>query len=268
VDGLEWKRSKWSGAGQKYYRLAEALSVRWADALIADAVGIADYYQTEFGASTEVIAYGAPILEGLLTDRLAELNLKAGEFHLVVARFEPENNVEMIVHGYQSSSARHPLVVVGGAPYSDEYTQAVHSAAKDDPRIRFLGPVWDQEQLDQLYGHATTYLHGHSVGGTNPSLLRAMGAGAAVGAFDVVFNREVLGSEAQFFSNASGVAKLVESAEADPQQIRSYGELCRDRALAEYRWDDVASGYEDLAMRLSKGETRRRESSGRRSRDS
>lgn len=264
VDGLEWRRAKWGGAGRRFYRGSEAIAVRWADALIADAQGIADYYRDEFGATTELIAYGAPILADLPDDRLADLDLDAGRFHLVVARFEPENHVELIVDGFRRSGARWPLVVVGSAPYADEYTARVHAAAGGDPRIRLIGGVWDQVQLDQLYHHAATYLHGHSVGGTNPSLLRAMGAGASVGAFDVSFNRGVLGDTGRFFADAAGVAALVEAAEASPAEAKELGLAARDRAAAEYRWDDVAVAYERLAERLAGGYSRRREVGGRR----
>ncbi|MDQ1736828.1 MAG: hypothetical protein QOH56_3079, partial [Pseudonocardiales bacterium] len=121
VDGLEWKRAKWGGTGRRYYRGAEALSVRWSDALIADAQGIADYYREEFSAETELIAYGAPILTELGADKLTDLGLEPREFHLAVARFEPENHVAEIVEGYVASSAKAPLVVVGSAPYADSY---------------------------------------------------------------------------------------------------------------------------------------------------
>ncbi|HKY15325.1 MAG TPA: DUF1972 domain-containing protein [Microthrixaceae bacterium] len=264
VDGLEWRRAKWSGAGQRYYRGAESLAVRWADALIADAQGIADYYREEFDASTAVIAYGAPVLRDVPDDRLAELGLAANRYHLVVARFEPENHVEMIVAGYRRSSAELPLVVVGAAPYSDDYTASVHQTASGDSRIRLLGSVWDQTQLDQLYAHSRVYLHGHSVGGTNPSLLRAMGAGAAISAYDVGFNREVLGDGCWVFSSASDVARAVESAEADCPGSAAYGAALRERAAAHYRWDDVAAAYDELALRLADGWTRRHEASGRR----
>ncbi|NKY40784.1 DUF1972 domain-containing protein, partial [Cellulomonas septica] len=214
VDGLEWRRAKWGGAGRRYYRAAEALAVRWSDALIADAAGIADYYTAEFGARTEQIAYGAPLLDDLGTGMLADAGLEPRGYHLVVARFEPENHVELVVEGYRRSGARLPLVVVGSAPYADEYTRRVHAAADD--RVRFLGGVWDQDLLDQLYAHALTYLHGHSVGGTNPSLLRAIGAGAPTVAYDVSFNREVLGDAGRWFATPDDVARLVEDAEADP----------------------------------------------------
>jgi len=260
VDGLEWRRAKWGGAGRRYYRAAEALAVRWSDALIADAQGIADYYRREFDAPTTLLTYGAPLIEPG-SDRLAELGLEPGGYHLVVARFEPENHVDVIVDGYRRSPAAKPLVVVGSAPYSDEYTARVHGLADD--RVRFLGGVWDQTQLDQLYGNCFTYLHGHSVGGTNPSLLRAIGAGAAVLAFDVDFNREVTAESGHYWRSADDVAALLAAAEADPSGV--YDDGIRARGLAtRYDWDAVATGYEDLARRLLVRDVPRRRPSGRR----
>ena len=247
VDGLEWRRAKWGSVGRRYYKAAERMSVRWSDALIADAAGIGDYYAETHNAATNLIAYGAPQVSGA-TNRLAELNLAAGGYHLVVARFEPENHVEEIVRGYVASGARLPLVVVGSAPYAPEYTQRISDAA--DERVRLLGGVWDQELLDQLYTGALVYLHGHSVGGTNPSLLRAIGAGAATDAYDVVFNREVLGASGRYFRTPSDVAALVESAEADTAAVKARGLLARAEAR-RYDWDDVADKYEDLARRLA-----------------
>ncbi|WP_029290013.1 DUF1972 domain-containing protein [Cellulomonas sp. HZM] len=249
VDGLEWRRAKWGANGRRYYRAAEQLAVRWSDALVADAQGIADYYADEFGARTRLLAYGAPRVD-VGTERLAELGLVAGGFHVVVARFEPENHVLEAVQGYVRSSAELPLVVVGSAPYSDTYTAAVRAAAGDDPRVRLLGGVWDQELLDQLYAGASTYVHGHSVGGTNPSLLRAIGAGTATIAYDVAFNREVLRSEGLYFADAAELAGHLERAESDPAATTRRGEALRLRAL-DYDWDDVTAGYERLALDLA-----------------
>lgn len=261
VDGLEWKRAKWGPIGQRYYRMAECMAVRWSDALIADAQGIVDYYRTEFGAPTTLLTYGAPVIDPG-TDRLHDLGLEPGGFHLVVARFEPENHVDLIVDGYRRSSATKPLVVVGSAPYADAYTREVHRLA--DGRVRFLGGVWDQGQLDQLYAHCYTYLHGHSVGGTNPSLLRAIGAGATVLAFDVDFNREVVAEAGRYFSSPVDVARLVEAAESDPVAVRHAGR--RSRVLARrYDWDSVAAGYEQLALDLAARRFPTRRPSGRRS---
>jgi glycosyltransferase involved in cell wall biosynthesis len=260
VDGLEWQRAKWGGAGRRYYRTAESLAVRWSDALIADARGIADYYRREFDAPTTLLTYGAPLIEPG-ADRLAELGLEPGGYHLVVARFEPENHVDVIVDGYRRSSATKPLVVVGSAPYSDEYTARVHGLADD--RVRFLGGVWDQTQLDQLYSNCFTYLHGHSVGGTNPSLLRALGGGAAVLAFDVDFNREVTAESGHYWRSADDVAALVAAAEADPARVHADGARALQLATG-YDWDDVAAGYEQLARRLVARDVPDRRPTGRR----
>src|SRR4051812_621776 len=242
VDGLEWKRAKWGPVGQRYYRVAETMAVRWSDVLIADANGIADYYRSEFGAPTTLLTYGAPLIQPG-SDRLAELGLTPGEYHLAVARFEPENHVDVIVEGYTRSAAAKPLVVVGSAPYSDAYTARVHAAADD--RVRFLGGVWDQVQLDQLYAHSYTYLHGHSVGGTNPSLLRAIGAGAAVVAYDVDFNREVVGDAGRYFATPADVAAHLVAVEDDPEATALAGRRAVELA-ARHDWDEGTGGYEEV----------------------
>ena len=247
VDGLEWMRSKWQGLGRRYYRVAESMAVRWSDALIADAQGIADYYRMEFDADTELISYGAPIVSDERRERLQRLGVEAGKFHLVVARFEPENHVDVIVDGYRRSAATLPLVVVGSAPYADEHTARIHSLADD--RVQFTGGLWDQDLLDELYANCATYLHGHSVGGTNPSLLRAIGAGAATIAYDVNFNREVVQDAAQYFRTAEDVAAQLEYAEAFPDETAARG--VRARTLAyRYDWDEVSASYEALCERL------------------
>lgn len=256
VDGLEWQRAKWGRIGRAYYQRAEWLSVRLSPAIIADAQGIADYYTRRYRAPSELIAYGAPIIHAG-ADRLVDADVAPGQFHLVVARFEPENNVETIVRGYRDSRARKPLVVVGSAPYAAAYSARIEEAAAGDDRIRLLGGIWDDELLDQLYGNCATYLHGHSVGGTNPSLLRALGAGAPVIAFDCVFNREVAGDTGRYFPDAASVATAVEDAEEDADAVRARGDQGRERVRARYDWDDVTTRYEALAYRLRRRRRRR-----------
>lgn len=253
MDGLEWKRSKWGGRGRDYYRWAEQYGVRNADALIADAPGIADYYRRAFDVDTELIRYGAPLLQGTATAPIEHLGLRSGGYHLVVARFEPENHVLELVAGYHRSDAALPLVVVGAAPYAAAYTRSIHEAAEADPRIRLLGAVYDQDLLDALYEHAYSYAHGHSVGGTNPSLLRAMGAGTPVVAFDVDFNRETLGGDGWFFASDADAGTRFIEIERRPDLAAASGERLRRRAETHFRWDDVAARYEDLAQRLAAG---------------
>jgi glycosyltransferase involved in cell wall biosynthesis len=251
MDGLEWQRSKWSRVGKTYYRLAERRGVRVADALVADAQGIADYYQQRHAASTELIAYGAPIRPAKEEDAAAisRFGVQPNEYHLVVARFEPENHVAEIVRGYVTSDAKLPLLVVGSNPYPGEYTQTIEGLATDE-RVRLTGSIWDQELLDALYANCRSYLHGHSVGGTNPSLLRAMGAGAPCIAWDVAFNREVL-SSGFYFSDVADLKQHLRAVEEDELDALAMGEANRVRASSAYNWDDVAMKYEALLVRLA-----------------
>jgi glycosyltransferase involved in cell wall biosynthesis len=249
VDGLEWKRSKWSGIGRRYYQYAERLAVRWADRLIADAEAIRTYYAQRYGAGSTYIPYGAPIQAPREPTRLEGLDLEPGGYHLVVARMEPENNVDVIVAGYAESNAGLPLVVVGTAPHAAEYERTVRELAGDRD-VRFLGSVWDQELLDELYANTALYLHGHSVGGTNPSLLRAMGAAAPAAAFDVIFNRDVLGETGEYFADPADAAALIEGAEREPGAVTARGIAARARAAENYDWDAVADQYESLCEEL------------------
>jgi len=250
LDGLEWKRAKWHGVGARYFRLAERWSVRWADAVVADARAIADHVRETHGRESVFIPYGAPLVDAG-SDRLAERGLEAGTYHLAVARFEPENHVAELVEGRLRSAATAPLVVVGGAPYAEAYERTVRDRAAGDSRVRFLGAEWDQGLLDQLYAGAISYLHGQSVGGTNPSLLRAMSAGVSVTAWDVVFNREVSAGQARYVADADGVAAALAADEADPVARKERGEVLREHARSTYRWDDVARAYEDLCRGLA-----------------
>jgi glycosyltransferase involved in cell wall biosynthesis len=262
VDGLEWKRDKWGGTARRYYRWAEQQSVRSADALIADAQGIVDYYRDEFAVPTELISYGTRILQNPAGDRLRELGLTPNGYHLAVARFEPENHVDVIIEGFLRSSSQLPLVVVGSAPYAGAHGRRIAALAAD-PRVRLLGGLWDQDQLDQLYAHAVSYLHGHSVGGTNPSLLRAMGASTAAIAWDVGFNREVLGVFGAYFRDSATLASLIEDAEFNPHHTLEVGVALQHRAGLLYNWGHVTDGYEDLAYRLVAGYSTQGQSPGR-----
>ncbi|GAA2902916.1 glycosyltransferase [Pseudonocardia halophobica] len=250
VDGLEWKRAKWGPNGRRYYLANEQLSVALADELIADAVGIQDYYRERYGAQSIFIPYGAPIQEHCDFARLRELELDARGYHLVVARLEPENHVDVIIEGYLQSKATKPLVVVGSVPYPSDHQRRIRELAATDARVRLVGGVWDQDLLDALYAGAASYLHGHSVGGTNPSLLRAMGAGANVIAWDVNFNREVLGAYGSFFARPQQLAERIDATEADLPAAEANGVGARERAAEAYGWDDVALEYEQLCVDL------------------
>lgn len=251
VDGLEWRRGKWGPAGRRYYLASERLAVRWADRLIVDARAIGDYYEHRYERTGSYLPYGAPIASAGAHGRLGQLALSPQAYHLAVARLEPENHVDVIVAAHRRSSARLPLVVVGGARYGERYVRRLNEIAAQDERIRLVGGIWDQQLLDELYVNAVTYIHGHSVGGTNPSLLRAMGAATPVLALDVAFNREVLGDTGAYFQDAATLAELVEQAEIHLTRAAARGQAGQDRARRLYDWDAVADGYERLCLDLA-----------------
>lgn len=253
VDGLEWKRGKWGPAGRRYYLANERVSVWLADELISDAEGIADYYRQRYNTESMFLPYGAPIRDTDDLSRLAELDLTENGYHLIVARLEPENQVDTIIEGYLASDAQLPLIVVGSVPYESDHEKRIQSLAASDPRIRRLGGVWDQDLLDTLYAGAASYLHGHTVGGTNPSLLRAMGAGANVIAWDVNFNREVLGENGTFFNGLSQLCNALEDTESDPAAATERGTRAQTHAADTYRWDEVTKGYEQLCEEMRAG---------------
>ena len=210
LDGLESKREKWRGVGAKYYRWAERASVKWGVEVIADAQAIADHVQRMYGRTCIVIPYGAEVIDPG-SDRLGELDLEPQGYHLIVARFEPENHVLDAVHAYRQSardaSARRrrqrPVLAVvrrQGARGRARRSHASGSPAASTTRACSTSST----------PTASTYIHGHSVGGTNPSLLRAMGAGAPVLAYDVEFNREVTAGEAFFWADADALTPLLD----------------------------------------------------------
>lgn len=259
LDGLESRREKWRGTGARYYRWAERLATKQADEVIADAAAIADHVQRAYGRACVTIPYGAQVIDPG-AGRLGELDLVRRDYHLVVARMEPENHVLEAVHGYAISDETRPLVVVGSAPYSRWYIDQVEEVARANSGIHLLGSIYDDELLNQLYANARSYIHGHSVGGTNPSLLRAMGAGAPVLAFDCEFNREVTADRAFFWSDADALARIfdvVADGEVD-SELSDMADAGRERVREHYRWDSVADSYEALIVELDRTRSRRR----------
>lgn len=251
VDGLEWQRAKWSGAGRRYYRACEKAAVRLASELIADAPGIQAYYLATHGATSRMIPYGANVVTEPALGRLEEVGLRPCEYHLVVARLEPENNVHVILEGYRRSRCVLPLVIVGAAPYAKAYVRTLSATASADSRVRMLGAIWDQELLDALYAGASTYVHGHSVGGTNPGLLRAMGAGARVLAYDVCFNRDVVENTGSFWITAEDLALTLAAAEDDRPALGTKNSAAIARVAERYSWDTVSDAYEQMCLEVS-----------------
>ncbi len=243
-DGLEWARAKWGFAAKSYFRLMEWASLRTANRIIADAYAIEANLAGRHGrlSACTVIPYGCEVIEDPPSmDVLADWSLDPRGYYLVVCRLEPENHVLEILDGFHRSASDKQLVVVGNHLQDNSYVRQLRAVR--DSRIKMIGTVYQSVKLTALRYHSFGYLHGHSVGGTNPSLLEAMGCGNLILAHDNPFNRETLDGNGEFFRNAAELAALVDRADVDGlngARLRAGAKL---RAKTCYRWPDIVARY-------------------------
>ncbi len=249
TDGLGWQRRKWGALQRRYYRWSEAVCARIATWLVTDSREMQRYYRTTYRTDSTFIPYSGEVGDPPDIAALKRFGVEPGGYYLVVARIEPENNVDLIIREYRASGVARPLVVVGSSPYGTPYAAAI--AAEADEKVLCLGGIFDSAALNALYADCYAYLHGHEVGGTNPSLLRAMHGGAACIPIDVVFHREVVGDDTPYFAKAPGsLSAILSRLDADPAEVRRLGAAARARVDALYRWDAVAAAYATLVRDL------------------
>ncbi len=245
MDGIEWVRSKWSWPARFWLRSMEAVAMWTPSRVIADAQGIRDFLESRHGRMppTSVIPYGAPVTEtppdaGLLGD----WGLEPDSYYLVVCRLEPENHVLEILRGYSLSGTARPLIVVGNHETGTQYVRKLMETEGD--RVRFVGAVYDQNKLLALRYYCRAYFHGHSVGGTNPSLLEAMGCGNAIIAHDNPFNREVAGGAGMYFESEADIPALVDEVEHhDADRRKHLSGMAVSRIRECYSWEAIVDKY-------------------------
>ena len=190
MDGLEWKRSKWNNLLKKFIKYCEKRAVKLSDFLVADNPGIEDYYRENYNVKNiRYIAYGAELFNNPNIKYLKEFNVEPYNYYMLVARLEPENNVEMILDGYLLSNSKEPFIVVGGL--KNKYAKYLLNKYRNKKNIRFVGGIYNYDKLSSLRWYAKLYFHGHSVGGTNPSLLEAMASNAYIAAHNNFFNKYI-----------------------------------------------------------------------------
>jgi glycosyltransferase involved in cell wall biosynthesis len=244
TDGIEWKRSKWSFAQRCYLALAEALSVLFASRIVADAEAIASYLRRRYRGlrRMSLVAYGAePPAETPPRAAIGEWGLQPDEYYLVVCRLEPENHVLEVIEGFIQSHSSLPIVVLGNITTPNNYVRKLLTYRSD--QVRFLGTVYEQEKLEALRVHARSYIHGHSVGGTNPSLLEAMACSNLVIAHDNPFNREVLAEAGLYFSTSDQLASVVNLVDEHRVDVEILRRRTREIISSRYRWDQIADAY-------------------------
>ncbi|MEZ5038824.1 MAG: DUF1972 domain-containing protein [Saprospiraceae bacterium] len=248
MDGLEWKRSKYSPLVQRFLYKMEAWAAQKADALVADSEVIQTYLKDHYQQDAAFIPYGAHLGISPNVQDLAPWGLVAKQYFLAIARFVPENNLEPIIQGYLASQHPFPLVLVGELRHRyGQYLQKRYASS----RVVFIGSIYDQAMLDSLRFHAGLYFHGHSVGGTNPSLLEAMACQVPICAHDNPFNRAVLGTEALYFEGDKAISAHLSNWEqiAFPfQWIVANAEKIQHK----YHWEKILDAYEGLFGRMLK----------------
>ncbi|MCA8922076.1 MAG: glycosyltransferase [Planctomycetes bacterium] len=253
LDGIERMRRKWGWAGRLWSRVSERLAMAMADAPVADAAVIHDYYARRHGRELSTIAYGgdhAPAdLDPAILDRYG---LKPGEYVLVVGRLEPENNALLVINAYRRVSGNKLLAVVGDAPYADGYRREVLQAA--GRRVRCLGGVYGADYF-ALQRYAACYVAAGEVGGTHPSVLEAMCDGGPIVANDVPEHREVLGEAALYYvpDNEASLAQRIEEVLGDRARAKALVEAARARIRERYRWAAIVTQYEALFAQLCAG---------------
>ncbi len=214
MDGQEWKRSKYSNLVQKFLKKAEKWAVNQSDELISDSRGIQNYIKKEYNKTSHFIAYGADIVHDFDEKVLDKYQLNKNDYNLVIARLEPENNIETIIKGHLNNREI-TLVIIG----SIENKFGKYLKEKYGSWVTFLGANYNFEELNSLRHFSKLYFHGHSVGGTNPSLLEAMACGCNIIAHNNPFNKDVLEQNAHFFETENDIKKIVEENKVISQEV-------------------------------------------------
>lgn len=242
MDGMEWKRSKFGKRTQQFLMKAENWAVKTSDYLVADSLGIKDYLDEKYKAKSTYIPYGAHIFEYPEKAVLNEYDLKKNEYNMLIARLEPENSIEIILDGVVKSDTVMPFLVIGN--HETAYGEYLKNKFKADVRIQFLGGIYDMNKLDNLRFYSNLYFHGHTVGGTNPSLLEAMASSAFICANDNPFNKYILEEDAVYFKNSIDVAKVIDSQRKFSAQPIILNNI--EKIKTKYSWEMIINQYEEL----------------------
>jgi glycosyltransferase involved in cell wall biosynthesis len=244
MDGLEWKRSKYSVPVKKFLKYAEKLAVKNSHALVADSEAIRQYLYDQYGVASTYIPYGAEVYDASAYGRLKELKVEKGRYYLLIARLQPDNHIEEAIKGVLDSGTGMPLLIVGNT-MNKHGRNLIKKYASE--QIRFTGGIFDSELLNQLRYNCAFYFHGHSAGGTNPSLLEAMAASALICAHNNPFNKAVLGSDAYYFTSEKDISRLLpNNPKPTPAMISNNLQKIRTR----YDWDKVIDDYLDLFKKI------------------
>jgi glycosyltransferase involved in cell wall biosynthesis len=246
MDGLEWKRDKYSKPVQLFLKYAEKLAIRHSDFYIADSVIIQEYLRSKYGVEAEYIAYGADLLNEQILQKSPNTFFEKPNHFLLMARMEPENNVETILEGFHKSSATKNFIAIGDA--ENRFGKYLVNKFKNDSRIIFKGPVFEQDSVSRFLANTYIYFHGHSVGGTNPSLLQAMANSVLIASHNNVFNKSVLQNDALYFSSEEDVKKIVEKRLFGEKEERMINNNLK-KINYDFTWNKIIDQYETFIFK-------------------
>jgi len=245
MDGLEWKRTKYSKPVQQFLRYAEKLAVKHSNYYISDSMVIRSYLAEKYAINSQYIPYGADMLTEVEREQIDVNEALNEDYFLLMARMEPENNIEAILEGFNNSNSPRKFKVLGDT--GNRFGKFITNRFKNDDRIQFKGAIFDNTKVRALQNNSYLYFHGHSVGGTNPSLLEAMASEALIAAHDNPFNKSVLNADAFYFSNAKGVQQLVENVQRkDTEQLMVRNNL--QKIQYQFSWEKVIEEYESFIL--------------------
>lgn len=264
-DGHEWMRTKWATPIRWYWKQSERMMVRYSDLVICDSINIERYIHEQYDGkglhgsnpTTTYIAYGADLTPSTLTDDAPALQnwyqahgLTAGNYYLIVGRFVPENSFEVMIREFMCSHTTRDLAIITGSnePFQNMLERKLHFS--EDPRIKFVGTCYDQDLLKKIRENAYAYIHGHTVGGTNPSLIESLGSTRLNLLVDVGFNQEVAEDSALYWGREPGqLAELIDRADAlSAKEINTLATKARERVMEQYTWQKICDAYENVLV--------------------
>lgn len=244
MDGLEWKRSKYNKPTQRFLKWAESLAARNAHSLVADSPAIRDHLIVHYNKIPIYIPYGAEVFTQPDQTVIEKYGLLPSQYFLLIARMEPENNIEMIIQGHLSSESNYPLFVIGNI--TNKFGKYITSKY-NDPKIKYSDAIYNKTELDNLRYYSALYFHGHSVGGTNPSLIEAMACECCIVANDNRFNKAVLNGEAGYFSTAEDILSIINNPEA-VSDAEQWKKINIEKIRTIYNQEKIVDSYEKMML--------------------
>lgn len=249
MDGLEWKRTKYSEKTKRFLKYAEKLGVKYSDHLISDSIGIQDYLKATYGKNSVFIPYGANVFENPSPGILNQYQLTAYNYDMLIARLEPENSIETILDGVVLSNSKRPFLVIG--KHETPYGNYLKNKFQSHAHIKFVGGIYDINKLDNLRYYSNIYFHGHTVGGTNPSLLEAMSSSSLICANNNPFNKYILGADALYFETGQEVANVLNTVMKDKPEYQLMLANNLKKIESTYSWETIIDQYADHLVQVN-----------------